>query len=1007
MNIKFRRYIFILALLILAVMATASVSYGAAPSHTAKDVKVRTAKTIEDVSEIAGRSEEKEETSEICSNNRILLKTDDSDVTSFGAIKAAYYRGRYIFRYASDEDTKEAFRKLIQKYGEEKVMLDISLKNDAYGWGTGEMYLSREIEKVSRVYGDNKVTVAVLDSGINQDHIIFEGKTISDKSCSFTVPEGSEEEHVPEYEDDSGHGTAVAGIIAESTSDNIELMIIKITDDDGNISYIDAELALEYAVDNGADVVNMSFSSMVEVYFTDLRSLIPDIDTDALWEEHFLEPIRAANEKGAYLVAAAGNNGADIVGNKVYPACAPGVITVGALTMKNHRIGEVASFSNNGESLDFVAAGEDVTVADHEYFDDVRKDSGTSFAAPYISASAALLLAEDPDASQDEITQRLIDISRDFSTEGWDRYTGYGMPVFPEYSKYTAKMNFVSGTEGVELENLALLTPASDITGLLDGEKVSVPEVLVTEVKGNDGGLWTFQGWDKEEAVINGEDVEFTGTWTYEEYTDRISLMQTQINNIPAVTYTGEEHKPDIVLKYQQEPLIEGVDYDIVYGNITEPTQGEVTIIGKGRFVGGLTRTFRIEKVNMADLSPELEKTAYPYTGEEITPRVIVSFNGRRLVKGRDYTVEFSNNIEEGEGKARVYGKGNFRSSTTLYFNIVKNISLAEVEFPDETYDYTGEEIKPVPVKVTYKNEEPEPGEDYDITYENNIDAGTAKVVLTGKADYLGTYEHEFEIRPVDINETDIELEYTEHPYTGEELKPKVTITYNGKALIQGEDYTVKYVKNISRGWATVEIDADSKELDRHNFYSAALIDFKILRDDISDAEVEMSGTVFTYTGQDIEPVISVKKDGKELIKDEEYYVQYTKNNLVGTATARIAGKGNYDGQIYKLFTINPKPSKIISLKPVKPSKKAKTRKLTVKWQKVPDQIDGYYIQYSLKKNMSGSKSKKITKPATVKTTLTKLKAKKKYYVRIKTYKIIRGKNYQSAWSKNIAVKTK
>ena len=59
MNIKFRRYIFILALLILAVMATASVSYGAAPSHTAKDVKVRTAKTIEDVSEIAGRSEEK------------------------------------------------------------------------------------------------------------------------------------------------------------------------------------------------------------------------------------------------------------------------------------------------------------------------------------------------------------------------------------------------------------------------------------------------------------------------------------------------------------------------------------------------------------------------------------------------------------------------------------------------------------------------------------------------------------------------------------------------------------------------------------------------------------------------------------------------------------------------------------------------------------------------------------------------------------------------------------
>ncbi|MCI9125969.1 MAG: hypothetical protein HFG28_02070 [Eubacterium sp.] len=104
--------------------------------------------------------------------------------------------------------------------------------------------------------------------------------------------------------------------------------------------------------------------------------------------------------------------------------------------------------------------------------------------------------------------------------------------------------------------------------------------------------------------------------------------------------------------------------------------------------------------------------------------------------------------------------------------------------------------------------------------------------------------------------------------------------------------------------------------------------------------------------------------------------------------------------------------TKNISVKTVKPSNSSikkiisKKKALKITWKKVKG-VNGYKIQYSLKKNFKGAKTKRINKPATTSLNIKKLKRKKKYYIRIRTYKIVNGKVFQSAWSKATSKNTK
>lgn len=163
---------------------------------------------------------------------------------------------------------------------------------------------------------------------------------------------------------------------------------------------------------------------------------------------------------------------------------------------------------------------------------------------------------------------------------------------------------------------------------------------------------------------------------------------------------------------------------------------------------------------------------------------------------------------------------------------------------------------------------------------------------------------------------------------------------------------------------------------------------------------VSLSKTVYTYNGKALKPTVEVEDSNGEEIDASNYTVEYTNNKSVGQAKVTITFKGDYSGTITKTFTINPKKTSISKVT-------AKSKGVSVKWKKQTKETTGYEIQYSTSMKFKGAKSLTIKKNKTVSTTVKRLKSKKKYYVRIRTYKTVDGKKYYSEWSSAQKVTTK
>ena len=169
---------------------------------------------------------------------------------------------------------------------------------------------------------------------------------------------------------------------------------------------------------------------------------------------------------------------------------------------------------------------------------------------------------------------------------------------------------------------------------------------------------------------------------------------------------------------------------------------------------------------------------------------------------------------------------------------------------------------------------------------------------------------------------------------------------------------------------------------------------------------VALKTTTYTYNGKVKTPAVVAKNNKKEVISKDNYTVKYASGRKnVGKYSVTVTFKNGYTGKYTKTFQILPKGTKI---KSVKAAKKA----FTAKWSKQATQTTGYQLQYSTSKSFKKSvKTSTISKNKTVSKTVKKLKAKKTYYVRVRTYKTVKvsGKSVKlySGWSTVKKVKTK
>ena len=360
-----------------------------------------------------------------------------------------------------------------------------------------------------------------------------------------------------------------------------------------------------------------------------------------------------------------------------------------------------------------------------------------------------------------------------------------------------------------------------------------------------------------------------------------------------------------------------GEDYEAAYDNNIDATQksgapASVVIEGVGNYEGTVRANFTIDPRPLQNgfIAAIADQT---YTGAALTPSLTVTYNGMTLEVGEDYAAEYAGNTDAtqksgAQASVVIGGVGNYTGSAEASFTILPR-ALQDgfiADIADQTY--TGEALTPS-LTVRYNGMTLEVGEDYEAAYDNNIDAtqksgAQATVVIEGVGNYAGSASAAFTILPRALQDGFI-ADIADQTYTGAELTPSLTVSYNGMTLEVGEDYAASYGNNTdatqkSGAPASVVIEGVG------NYAGSAEASFTILPRALQNSFIAPIADQ-TYTSYALCPAPEVTYNGMTLRAEEDHTVVYEENIDAGEALVRLAGVGNYTGSAEASFTILPR----------------------------------------------------------------------------------------------------
>ncbi|MEH7885241.1 S8 family peptidase [Bacillus sp. JJ1609] len=247
--------------------------------------------------------------------------------------------------------------------------------------------------------GSEEIEIAIVDTGVDLDHPELKNRLVK----GYNVLNENNEP-----DDDNGHGTHVAGIIASETNNNEgvagitwfnKIMPVKAMGAKGYGTTFDIARGIVWAVDNGADVINLSLGNYQPSQVLE-------------------EAVRYAYSKNVVMVSAAGNDGSD---QPTYPSAYPEVLSVAAVDYDGKR----ASFSNYGEYIDIAAPG--VYIPSTYFNKQYASLSGTSMAAPHVAGLAALIKSANPELTNTQVINIIKNSAIDLGEKGKDIDFGNGL----------------------------------------------------------------------------------------------------------------------------------------------------------------------------------------------------------------------------------------------------------------------------------------------------------------------------------------------------------------------------------------------------------------------------------------------------------------------------------------------------------------------------------------------------------------------------------------------------
>ncbi len=386
----------------------------------------------------------------------------------------------------------------------------------------------------------------------------------------------------------------------------------------------------------------------------------------------------------------------------------------------------------------------------------------------------------------------------------------------------------------------------------------------------------TFADKSVENYLVNGCTLQANGNGTYsvKGYDVVITLGNIEVaygNPIPPFTanyfsYVARSNGQELdvnTLGFTKDDLFAAMEFQMI-----DTPEGDPAAQGSYRYTTPISSTFKeahpainnvggnngnvnILKRNFNNNQDDLKVIFSPnpiedqtYTGREIKPEVTVEFLGQTLVAGTDYTVAYENNVNVTTADAPAYvvltGAGkNYTGTAKLPFQIVPVAAAADdiaVVVEPARYTYTGEEIVPEKVTVTYKGTELT-ANDFDIDYANidKVNAGEKPFTVSLKGTYSGSKVAYYYIDPVDVATLDITATNAQQ-YTSQAIKATVTVKFGDKTLTAGKDYTVEFANNINAG---DKAEAIVKGVENSNFTGTKTVYYTINKRDLSTTGIQ------------------------------------------------------------------------------------------------------------------------------------------------------------------------
>lgn len=522
----------------------------------------------------------------------------------------------------------------------------------------------------------------------------------------------------------------------------------------------------------------------------------------------------------------------------------------------------------------------------------------------------------------------------------------------------------------------------SDYEYIYTGEKIIPEYVIVTDEEDNElerGTDYTFVAVN-DNVNVGTVILQIVGIGNYG------GIIETEYDIVPAPAdsfdmdikdpeYTGEALLPEVIITREGSDNAMDVDtYDIVIDN-PDGLYNTVNVVGDTNEYknipfhiessnisndGQLSGTFIIKPhtIKVEEISFEPEYAVF--TGSEIDfPDIIVSVNNSETIlsKGIDFDYSFDEVLIKNAGyyNVNVYSltgdnNYNYTGSVNKKFEVKGkslNIDSYRISSNEDSYIYSGSSIEPVVQIMDYKRtgtgEFPSDGydgvaytmvkgKDYNVSYENNIDAGTAVIKLEGIGNYTDFTTKEFEILPIEEDYTDYSLSFINdgYVYTGEPIEIDEISIYDDNdnivSWVEGEDYELIYEDNINAGIAKVTVSRIG------NYKGKITASFGIDKADIEDCDSNISSEV-VYNGLNTRPTIKLSLNDKALEEDYDYIVELESpdGKDIGVHNYEITGIGNFDGIIAGEYTVT----------------KANLSANNIKIYSLPDNTETYSFEYT------------------------------------------------------------